>query len=257
MNNDSPQSAPTPPPEPSPTRPKNWPLWLGLGVFGGAAIALLIALISLLGDPDPAPVVDNANPPAAAAPDGLQAQQQVRAVINDLDRAVLVGDSPTMGNPDAAVVLLEFSDFECPYCARSKAEVATFMAAHEADVLLVFKHLPLTNIHAEALPAALAAWAAGQQDQFWPYHDALFAQQADLGEALYVQTAEALGLDLAQFNRDRASEAAKAAIARDLALAAELQLNSTPTFILDTLLIPGAVPAAFFSEALERIQAAE
>jgi protein-disulfide isomerase len=158
-------------------------------------------------------------------------------------------------NADADIVLLEFSDFQCPYCAQATTEVDAFVDDHEADVLYVYKNLPLTSIHPEALPAALAAWAAGQQDQFWPFHDALFANQGQLGEELYIQTAQELGLDVDQFNRDRASEAAKAAIAQDLALAAEFQLSSTPTFIMDELLIPGAVPADFFAEALVRLQA--
>ena len=96
-----------------------------------------------------------------------------------------------------------------------------------------------------------------QQGQFWEFHQALFANQADLGEELYVQIATDLGLDLEQFNRDRASDEAKAALARDLALVQEFQLRSTPTFIMADLLIPGAVPSEFFEEALTRLQAAQ
>jgi protein-disulfide isomerase len=184
-------------------------------------------------------------------------QKLVAEVVQDLGREVLIGDSPTLGNPDASVVLLEFSDFQCPYCARAKEQISTFTVAHQEEVLLVFKHLPLTNIHPEALPAAQAAWAAGQQGKFWEFHDALFAQQESLGEDLYLKTAQTLGLNLEQFNRDRTSEMAQAAIAKDLALASELQLTGTPTFIMNELLIPGAVPAEFLSEALTRLQSAQ
>jgi protein-disulfide isomerase len=234
-------------------------MWLGIGFFGVVGLALVISLINFLGeDAVISPQVESPTPTIAQAPSNLQEHQQlVSDVVSDLDREVLIGDSPTLGNPDAEIVLLEFSDFQCPYCARAKEQVGTFITENEDDVLLVFKNFPLTRIHAEALPSALAAWAAGQQGQFWAYHDALFENQASLGEDLYISIAEDLNLDMEQFSRDRASEAGKAAIARDLALANEFQLNSTPTFIMDELLIPGAVPAEFFSEALSRLQAAE
>ena len=260
-------------PQPSSNQPQhrrqNWPLWLGIGFFSAVGIALLASLINVLRPESSTPPItqaptDSTSETTASAsntseirpPADLREHQKiVSEVIRDLDRTVLIGDSPTRGNPDADVVLFEFSDFQCPYCARATEEVDTFMDANESEVLFVYKHLPLSRIHPQAIPAALAAWAAGQQDQFWPFHDALFANQANLGEAQYVEIADELGLDIDQFNRDRQSEAAQAAIAQDLALAAELQLNSTPTFIMSDLLIPGVVPADFFAEALLRLKA--
>ncbi|ASC70941.1 Na(+)/H(+) antiporter NhaA 2 [Halomicronema hongdechloris C2206] len=235
--------------------------WIGMGFFGAAGIALIAALVMLLTNGLPEPTVsreeDVAADPAAETDRqaDLQARQQVvREVVSTLDRETLIGNSPTRGAADAEVVLFEFSDFQCPYCARGTEEVDRFLAEHEEDVLFVYKHLPLIRIHPEAVPAAKAAWAAGQQGQFWPYHDALFSNQERLGDTLYVELAETLGLDQEQFERDRNSPEAEAAIARDLALADELQINSTPTFIMGDILIPGAVPAEFFAEALERIQ---
>jgi protein-disulfide isomerase len=240
--------------------PKHWSLWLGVGVFGVAGVALIVSLFSLFREAAPPTQADNAAETAPTEvsdqPADLQAHQQwVSEAVADLGRDVLIGDSPTLGNPEAEIVLLEFSDFECPYCAQAPEQVKAFLADHDEDVLFVFKHLPLTNIHAQALPAALAAWAAGQQGQFWPYHDALFMRQNELGDELYVSLAEELGLDMEQFERDRTSDTAKAAIARDLALANELKLNSTPTFIMGNMLIPGVVPAEFLAEALARLQA--
>lgn len=245
----------------TPARSSKWPLWLGIGFFGVVGVALLISLLSFMRGGDEVPTVADA--PDAALTEGnpaddLRAHQAlVSEVVEDLGREFLIGDSPTLGNPDAEIVMLEFSDFQCPYCSQASGQVEAFMAEHESEVLLVFKHFPLNSIHPEALPAALAAWAADQQDQFWDFHKALFANQAELGDELYVQIAEDLGLDMEQFNRDRASEAAKSAVARDLALAQEFQLRSTPTFIMDNLLIPGAVPSDFFAEALQRLQAAQ
>ncbi|NEQ46869.1 MAG: thioredoxin domain-containing protein [Leptolyngbya sp. SIOISBB] len=253
------------PTEPTPASPraktKNWPLWLGVGFFGLVGVALLVSLANLMGSseelpagaaaPDAAPV--EASPPA----DSQEHQALVTEVVDDLGREVLIGDSPTKGNPDADIVLYKFSDFQCAYCSRATTEVDAFMADHEADVLFVYKHLPLMSIHPEAVPSALASWAAGQQDQFWEFHDALFVNQADLGEDLYVRTATELGLDVEQFNRDRASDEAKTAIARDLALVQELQIGSTPTFIMGDMLIPGAVESDVFAEALNQVRAAQ
>ncbi|MDB9529805.1 thioredoxin domain-containing protein [Oscillatoria sp. CS-180] len=238
------------------------PLLLGAGFFGLVGIGLLASVWNLMGDNKASQTTTTevvTSAPEASRPPATpeEHQQLVTQVVNDLERDVLVGDSPTLGNPDADVVLLEFSDFQCPYCARATGHIEEFTSEYGDDVLFVFKNFPLTNIHPEALPAAQAAWAAGQQDQFWPYHDALFESQAVLGERLYVDLARELGLDMDQFNRDRASEDAMKAVARDLALASELQLSSTPTFVMNDVLIPGAVPAEFFAEALERIQATQ
>ncbi len=249
-------------------RTTKWVKSLGLGALGGVAIALAGSLFLFWAEMPAreevaAPTDETVTPTAEAdparvpeAPTDLRAHQQhVSAVLADLDRDVLVANSPTRGNPDAEIVMLEFSDFECPFCAQATAEVETFLADAEDEVLFVYKHLPLVQIHPEAIPAAQAAWAAQQQGQFWPYHDALFARQVELGEDLYLELAEDLKLDVEQFNRDRASEAANAAIAQDLALAQEFQLTSTPTFIMGELLLPGAIPADLFTEALARLKA--
>lgn len=247
----------------------NWLLWIGLGIFSivGLALAIFVGIgigretapsITQDSGREAVPSANAAPSPAANAdpPNDLREHQRlVSAVLGDLERDFLIGDSPTRGNPDATIVLFEFSDFQCPFCARATQEVEAFLADSESEVLLVYKHLPLNDIHPEAIPAALASWAADQQGEFWAFHDALFANQDALGDGLYEEIAQDLNLDLAQFNRDRQSEAAKAAIARDLALAAELQLGSTPTFIMGGLLIPGAVPAELFAEALARLQA--
>lgn len=193
---------------------------------------------------------------AAAREAWEERQQRVAAVIQSQDRSALIGTSPTLGNPNAQIILFEFSDFQCPYCAAAADDINVLMEKQGNNVLLVYKHLPLTQIHPEALPAARAAWAAAQQGQFWPYHDALFAQQARLGEALYSEIAQGLGLDMARFERDRTSPSALAAVEQDLAMATALGLNATPTFVMNDLLIPPGAPVSFIEETLNRIQAA-
>ncbi len=163
-----------------------------------------------------------------------------------------IGQSPTLGAKDSRIVLVEFSDFQCPYCAKAHATLKEFMAKYGNSVTLVYKHLPLTSIHPQALPAAKAAWAAGQQGQFWPFHNTLFENQSKLGEDFYRTTAKSLGLDLAKFDRDRASKAAEAAINQDLELAEKLGIDGTPFFVMNGEAFAGAVDLSDLEEAIAR-----
>lgn len=165
----------------------------------------------------------------------------------------VIGDSPIQGAGDAKIVLVEFSDFQCPFCARAHTTVTQFMAKHKGRVTLTYKHLPLVSIHSEAMPAAQASWAAQQQGKFWEYHDALFKAQDQLGEDLYVKIAQDLQLNLEKFNQDRQSEAAKTAINKDLELANSLGISGTPFFILNGETFSGAVELAEMEEVLARV----
>ena len=191
----------------------------------------------------------------AAQREAWEAQVQgARDVFGSMDRDDLIGSAYTKGDKDAEVVLMKFSDFECPYCAVAAANVKPFTAERE-DVLYIYKNLPLTRIHPEAMPAAKAAWAAGQQDKFWIYHDGLFAFQDKLGEDYYVELAEQVGLDMEQFERDRNSPEAQAAIDKDIELAEALQVQGTPTFFLNEYQLPGNATAEIFNQATTELKA--
>lgn len=178
-----------------------------------------------------------------------QQQQKVRqaqqAFLQQLkaDPQTVVGASPTVGAPESKVVLVEFSDFQCPYCAEAHKTLKQLIANHQGEFKLAFKHFPLPT-HAQAVPAAKAAWAASVQGKFWEYHDALFAQQDKLGEELYLDTAKNLNLDLEKFNQDRYGDAANAAIGQDLQLAESLGINGTPFFVMAGDTFTGAVQLA-------------
>ena len=243
------------------------------------AIALSITLsVALLGCSDSStstavkPAADSATAPSeqatpaetpaeraeadkAARAEWKAQEQQIQSVLKSMSREQLIGDSATKGPRDADVVLLKFSDFQCPYCAIASADMKTLTQNHPNDVLYVYKQFPLVNIHDQALPAAKAAWAAGQQGKFWLYHDGLFAYQDKLGEDYYVELAKQIGLDREKFDRDRNSPVAQAAIDKDVELAQKLGIRGTPTFIMNGLLIPGGTPLAFFEEAISRFKA--
>ncbi|MGB2926048.1 MAG: thioredoxin domain-containing protein [Limnothrix sp.] len=163
-------------------------------------------------------------------------QEEQEKAANDFrdqltkDPQAVIGDSPVAGSEDYKVVLIEFSDFECPFCAAAHSTINQFMDKHNETVTIAYKHLPLQQIHPQAIPAAQASWAAQQQDKFWEYHDRLFENQNRLGDELYTEIAEDLELDMAKFEADLV--AADPAIQADLALAQQLGLNGTPFFIL-------------------------
>jgi protein-disulfide isomerase len=180
-----------------------------------------------------------------------KAQQSFIQELQQNPKAV-VAQSPTKGA--GKVVLVEFSDFQCPYCQAAAATIRQFVTKNRDRVTLVYKHLPLTSIHAQALPAAKAAWAAGQQGKFWEFHDALFEQQKQLGEPLYSSLAKSLKLDVAKFDRDRNSKTAEAAINQDLQLAEKLGINGTPFFVMNGRVFSGDVDIAALEQVLNPAQ---
>lgn len=164
-----------------------------------------------------------------------EASRQARLELSrqmQANPAAAIGRSPTTGAAEQALVLLEFADFQCPYCAKAHKRVDDLMAEHP-EITFVYKHFPLTSIHEQAEASAEAAWAAQQQGRFWAYYDGLYAHQRQLGEDLYVSLAENLDLDLERFDRDRHSNAAERAIAADVAQAEALEITGTPFFILN------------------------
>lgn len=168
-------------------------------------------------------------------------QQAREAFLQELKTNTLavIGDSPVTGAADLKTVLIEFSDFQCPYCAKAHDALNELLAKYPNQFTLVYKHFPLIQIHDQAVPAAEAAWAAGKQGKFWEYYDALFSNQKQLGENLYLEIAKNLNLDLERFKSDRTS--ADPAIEQDLQLAYSLRLSGTPSFVIYSPNYTGAV----------------
>ena len=139
--------------------------------------------------------------------------------------------APVRGAPMAPVTIVEFSDFQCPHCGRAHPELSRTVAQGEGKVKLVFKHYPLSG-HSRALPAALAAEAAGRQGKFWEMADLLFENQAALEDGDLLGYAQQLGLDLDRFKADIASEELRARIDADRAEGAKLGVVATPTLFI-------------------------
>ena len=170
-----------------------------------------------------------------------QLQQSRQEFINNFQKnpQAVIGDSPTIGATQSKTILIEFSDFECPYCAEANKTLKDLLAKYPNKFTLVYKHFPLYQIHDQALPAATAAWAAYQQGKFWEYHNTLFANQKQLGETLYLDTAKKLNLNLTKFNSDR--KLADNSIQKDLLLARTVGLGGTPSFIMTSPKFAGPV----------------
>ena len=139
-------------------------------------------------------------------------------------------DSPRKGPDDAKVTVIEFADFECPYCTALAGIGDELVAEYPDQVQFVFKHFPIGR-HPNAIDAARAAWAAQQQGKFWQMHDLLFRTK-DLSPDGLEAHAKELGLDVERFNRDRSSPAARGAISFDRIRGRAAGVDGTPTFFV-------------------------
>jgi len=189
---------------------------------------------------------------------GLDALRKKWAVTVNLAAPVFVmddGASPARGAAKPLVTIVEFSDFECRFCRDVQPVLKQVVESYGNDVRLVFKHLPLEG-HRNSLPAARAAYCAGEQDRFWQFHDALFAA-GSLSAALLDQVASELGLGMARFRACLGSEQSRAAVVRDLETARSLRIDSTPSFLVNGKLLKGALSFADFQRIIERERASQ
>ena|SRR5947207_148309 len=157
------------------------------------------------------------------------------------------------GNRDAPIELVEYGDYECPFCARAYWSVKAVQEALGDDLRFVFRNFPLAQVHPHAIPAAQAAEAAGLQDRFWEMHDILFEHQDMLGETNLFRFAEALGLDMQRFARDFASPEVAATIRADFLSGARSGVNGTPTFFVNGERYNGSWASQDFVAALSSL----
>ena len=154
----------------------------------------------------------------------------------DMNKAydIPVGDSPVRGNKDAKITIVEFVDFQCPFCSRFYAFIPEIIKEYPNDVRFILKHFPL-NFHPQAKPGAKAAMAAGEQGKYWEMVDALLGDNQDLSEDRFKAEAKKLGLDVNRFMKDYESKDAQweDMINKDLTLAGTVDVRGTPTFYLN------------------------
>ena len=168
---------------------------------------------------------------------------------------VEVGPSPKRGSDSAAVKIVEWSDFQCPFCRRVGPTLDQLEKEYGEKVQIVFKHMPLT-MHTKARPAHAAAEAAGMQGKFWEMHDKIFADQRGMSEERYVEYATELGLDVEQFKKDAASDKVDKRISADYAQGTKLGVTGTPAFFVNGRFLSGAQPFASFKKLVDEELAA-
>ena len=166
---------------------------------------------------------------------------------------VSVDDDPAWGPVDAPITIIEFSDFECPYCTKWALEVwPAIQAKYPDQVRLVYRDFPLTSIHPNAAPAANAAGCANEQSLFWEYHDLLFAAGQGLGTAAYETYAADLGLDMTLFRACLNEGRYNAEVDADQQYALQLGIQSTPTFFVNGIALIGAQPFEVFEQVIDQ-----
>ncbi len=194
-----------------------------------------------------------------------EAMQMAAERRKELESAV--DGRPVRGNPEAPVLIVEFSDFQCPYCARGANTVEQILEKYGDDVRFVFKHFPL-NFHPWAKPASIASHCAGQQDDgaFWTLHDQFFANQKQINPGnVIAKSKEYLagsGIDMAAWAacaEDTSSEeykAAAAAVEADMAFGQKLGVSGTPGFFVNGEFLNGAQPLQAFEPLIAKAKSA-
>ena len=242
-----------PPPEEQQTRPgRERRIYVTSSIVSAVTAAVVVGLVfgglavndTLREDSEP-PAQAVAQPvPAAVTP-----TPELPAVVEN----VSIDDDPILGPEDAPVTIVEFSDFECPFCQRSAEEVLPLiLEQYPEQVRLVYRDFPLTQIHPQALPAALASECADDQGKFWEYHDLLFANQSALDDASLKAYAAQVGLDEAVFDQCYTSQEHLDEVGGDYQDGITYGVSGTPAFFVNGLRIVGAQPFAVFQQAIDQ-----
>ena len=190
----------------------------------------------------------NSTPIAQAATSTLQTTKKAPVRYN-----VPAGNNPSTGPENAPITLIEFSDYECPFCQKWYVETySQLMQDYQGKIRFVYRDFPLTGLHANASPAAIAADCAGEQGKYFPFHDKLFTGGLSLSRETYIQYATDLGLDLDQFTSCVDTNKFQDAVEANYTFAYNLGIQSTPTFFINGLAIVGAQPYSVFKQIIDQ-----
>jgi protein-disulfide isomerase len=181
----------------------------------------------------------------------LRAKSNVRILLDPPRTVVAADDDPAKGPADAPVTIIEFSDFQCPYCSRVNPTLARLKDRYGDSIRLVFRDFPILQLHPQAAKAAEAGACANDQGKFWPMHDLMFANQARLDVTSLKQHAATLGLDAAAFEKCLDSGKHTAEWQKDAADAEKAGVQSTPAFFVNGRPVVGAVPYEQFASVID------
>lgn len=190
---------------------------------------------------------EKATSPAEGTP---TVQPQVQ---QSFPRSVSEGGNPAIGPQDAPVTIIEFGDYECPFCTQFfNQTLPQILEAYGGQIRFVYRDFPLMSIQPQAIPAAEAANCAGEQDRYWDYHDKLYSGgPLTLGNRAYIDYAEELGLDVASFADCLETDRTLKEVQADLDYARSLGLRSTPSFFVTGQWVIGVQPFEVFQQIIE------
>lgn len=164
---------------------------------------------------------------------------------------VPIDGAPARGSADALVTLVEFSDYQCPFCKRAQATVKQILDRYPGKIRHVYRDFPIDSLHPQARNASEAARCAHDQGKFWDYHDLLFTNSPRAGSDDLRRYAEQAGLNVSEFQRCLAAGTHRAAVQSDIDEAARLGLTGTPGFFINGRPLPGAQPLEAFIRVIE------
>jgi protein-disulfide isomerase len=183
--------------------------------------------------------------------DSLRSKSEVVVLLHTPKVEVGYDAARVRGDPKAPITIVEFSDFQCPYCKQAQATLKDLLAKYNGRVKLAFRDFPMRAIHPRAQTAAEAARCAGEQGKFWEYHDALFADQSKLDAAGLAATAKSLGLDEKAFQSCLASGKFKPHIEADLEDGGKAGVAGTPGFFINGVFVSGSQPPAEYEKIID------
>lgn len=160
---------------------------------------------------------------------GSESQPIAPSYIADIS----LDDDPQLGSPDAVITIVEFGDFECPYCAEAEKNIKTIMKEFDGKILFVYRDFPLVDIHPNAFQSAEAANCAGDQGAYWEMHDLLYSNQSYLENESLNKYAVELNLNVEQFGDCLRSNKFEEEIKKDIQDGLTYQVTGTPTFFIN------------------------
>ena len=182
---------------------------------------------------------------------GLRERAGVKIFLSPPRQPVSPDPARIRGNPDAPITIVEFSDFQCPYCYQAYFTIKKIMAKYGAKVRLSYRDMPLAGAEADPNGTAAAARCAGEQGKYWEYHDLLFENQDDIGPRAFREFAGDLNLDAKQFESCLESAKFRASIQEDFQEGLRLGITGTPYFFINGIPVNGARPQPDFEEIVE------
>lgn len=213
-------------------------------VVGAAALA--VAFLGYVGYI----VIRGKQNPAAFTP---APSSTVSAVVPNPSAPLVRPENPTLGPVDAKVTIVEFADFQCPFCHDSYPVIRSLMVRYGDRVRFVYRHFPVSSIHEYAQSAAEASVCAAAQGKFWPYHDRLFQNQSQLDATNLERYAAQVGLDFDLFRTCLVAPTTRQIVAQDLADGQALGVAGTPTWFINGEKIEGSIPEDLFAGVIDKL----